>query len=304
LAQAKTNAMRILESLGIDFQIRVYDVDDENLDAVTVAAKVGLPPEQVFKTLLVRGDVAGPLFAVIPGNMELDFKALARLSGNRSTEMIPLKEVTPLTGYVRGGVTVLGAKKAYPAYVDFTIELWEIISISAGVRGMQLLLSPSAYLRAVQGTTGRDRPLSSLTHSLLQIARNSRQLLRASQQVANPELTMMLVEKIDRQQSGAVRHSGMIGAQARPVAGKIVQTRKHLGPARLSYALSRRGRQRFTAQALRQTLVQPRGPIAGRRQAGVHDLVRQDAAQESTTRIASHEGHANTAIEEPSAPLG
>lgn len=154
MATQKTNAMRILESMGIPFEVREYEMDAEHLDAITVAAKVGLPPEQVFKTLLVRGDRNGCAFVVIPGNMELDFKAAARLSGDRAIEMVPLKEVTPLTGYIRGGVTVLGAKKDYPVYVDFTIDLWDVISISAGQRGVQLLLTPAGYLQAVRGTVG------------------------------------------------------------------------------------------------------------------------------------------------------
>ncbi len=91
---------------------------------------------------------------MIPANAELDFKALAKVSGNRSTEMIPLKEVTPLTGYIRGGVTVLGAKKEFPVFVDFTVELWDVISISAGQRGTQLFLSPADYLRVANAATG------------------------------------------------------------------------------------------------------------------------------------------------------
>ncbi|MFN0103061.1 MAG: Cys-tRNA(Pro) deacylase [Bryobacteraceae bacterium] len=146
--------MRILEGMGIPFEVREYEVDDEHLDALTVAGKVGLPPERVFKTLLVRGDRTGCSFAVIPGNMELDFKALAKLTGDRKVEMTPLKDLTPLTGYVRGGATVLGAKKAFPVFVDFTIELWDAVGISAGQRGVQLVVAPADYLRAVNGRVG------------------------------------------------------------------------------------------------------------------------------------------------------
>jgi Cys-tRNA(Pro)/Cys-tRNA(Cys) deacylase len=146
--------MRILEGMGIPFEVRTYEVDEEHLDAVTVAEKVGLPPEQVFKTLLVRGDRNGCAFVVIPGNMELDFKAVGKLTGDRKVEMVPLKEVTPLTGYIRGGVTVLGAKKEFPVYVDFTVELWDVISVSAGQRGIQLFVAPADYLRAVGATVG------------------------------------------------------------------------------------------------------------------------------------------------------
>lgn len=138
----------MLESLGIRYELREYSVDPEDLAAESVAAKIGMPAEQVFKTLVARGDRNGPCFAVIPGNTELDLKALAASSGNRKVELVPLKEVQPLTGYIRGGVTVLGAKKAFPVFADETVELWEKISISAGVRGTQIILQPADYLRA------------------------------------------------------------------------------------------------------------------------------------------------------------
>ena len=109
----KTNAVRLFDSFGVHYELREYEVDPKDLSAETVAAKIGMPPEQVFKTLVVRGDRNGPCFAVIPGSYELDYKALAKLSRDRSVEMVPLKDVRPLTGYVRGGVTVLGAKKNY-----------------------------------------------------------------------------------------------------------------------------------------------------------------------------------------------
>lgn len=150
----KTNAARILDSLSIRYELREYEVDPEDLRAETVAAKVGLPPEQVFKTLLARGDRCGPCFAIVPANAELDLKALARLSGDRKVDTVPLKEVQPLTGYIRGGVTVLGAKKAFPVYADETIELFDVISISAGVRGTQILLAPADYLQATKATLG------------------------------------------------------------------------------------------------------------------------------------------------------
>ena len=150
----KTNAVRILDSLNIKYELREYEVDPEDLAAETVAAKIGLPPEQVFKTLLARGDRNGPCFAVVPGNAELDYKALAKLSGDRKLELVSLKEVQPLTGYIRGGVTVLGARKDYPVFADETIELWDIISISAGVRGTQILLPPADYLRVTNAAVG------------------------------------------------------------------------------------------------------------------------------------------------------
>ena len=144
----KTNAVRLLDSLGISYELREYTVDPEDLAAESVAAKIGMPAEQVFKTLVARGDRNGPCFAVIPGNTELDLKALAARSGDRKVELAPLKEVQPLTGYIRGGVTVLGAKKQFPVFADETIELWDQISISAGVRGTQIILRPADYLRA------------------------------------------------------------------------------------------------------------------------------------------------------------
>jgi Cys-tRNA(Pro)/Cys-tRNA(Cys) deacylase len=146
----KTNAARLLDALDISYELRDYEVDPDDLTAASVAAKIGLPAEQVFKTLVARGDRTGVLLAVVPGNAELDLKALARLTGDRKVDTVPLKEVQPLTGYIRGGVTALAAKKDYPVWVDETLELFDVISISAGVRGTQLLLSPADYLRALR----------------------------------------------------------------------------------------------------------------------------------------------------------
>lgn len=150
----KTNAARLLDSLGIRYELRDYDVDPEDLSAETVAAKVGMPPEQVFKTLVARGDRTGVLMAVVPGNGELDLKALARLSGDRKVDTVPLKELQPLTGYIRGGVTAIGGKKEYPVFVDETLELFDVVAVSAGVRGTQLVLAPADYLRVTQGKVG------------------------------------------------------------------------------------------------------------------------------------------------------
>lgn len=150
----KTNAARALESLGIRFELREYEVDPDDLAAETVAAKIGLPPEQVFKTLVLRGDRNGVCLAVVPGNAEVNEKALARLTGDRKMEMVPLKEVQGLTGYIRGGVTALAAKRDFPVYVDETAELFDQISISAGVRGTQILIAPGDYLRAVNAAVG------------------------------------------------------------------------------------------------------------------------------------------------------
>jgi Cys-tRNA(Pro)/Cys-tRNA(Cys) deacylase len=149
----KTNGARILEALGIAFELHEYEVDPEDLSALTVAKKIGMPPEQVFKTLLTSGGPNSYVFAVIPGDAELDFKKLARAAGVRKAEMVPLKEVQPLTGYIRGGVTVFGAKKAYPVFVDETILLFDRISVSAGARGTQLILAPEDYIRAAVAQT-------------------------------------------------------------------------------------------------------------------------------------------------------
>ncbi|MDI3254183.1 Cys-tRNA(Pro) deacylase [Pseudacidobacterium ailaaui] len=146
----KTNAARYLDSLGIHYELRNYALDDENFSAILVAEKIGLPPEQVFKTLLCVTSEKEHIFAVIPGNAELDFKKLAHAAGARKAEMVSLKDIQPLTGYVRGGVTVFGAKKDFPVYVDETIELFDQISVSAGTRGTQILLSSTDYVRAAK----------------------------------------------------------------------------------------------------------------------------------------------------------
>jgi Cys-tRNA(Pro)/Cys-tRNA(Cys) deacylase len=146
----KTNGARFLETLGIPFELLEYEVDPEDLSAIAVAKKISMPPEQVFKTLLTTGGHGDFVFAVVPGDAELDFKKLARAAGLRKAEMAPLKDVQPLTGYIRGGVTVFGAKKAYPVYVDETAILFDKISVSAGTRGTQVILAPDDYLRAAR----------------------------------------------------------------------------------------------------------------------------------------------------------
>ena len=150
----KTNAVRLLDTLGVRYELREYEVDPVVLEAETVARKIGLPPEQVFKTLVARGDRNGVCLAVVPANMELDEKALARLTGDRKMELAPLKEVQPLTGYIRGGVTALACKREYPVFVDETAQLFDAISVSAGARGMQIVLKPGDYIAAVNGVVG------------------------------------------------------------------------------------------------------------------------------------------------------
>jgi Cys-tRNA(Pro)/Cys-tRNA(Cys) deacylase len=146
----KTNAVRLLDTLGIAYQLKSYPVDPQDLSAESVADKVGLPLQQVWKTLVVRGDRHGVCLAVVGGDSELDLKAVARATENGRVEMVPLKEVQPLTGYVRGGVTALACKKEYPVVVDRAIEPFELVSVSAGTRGLQILLAPSDYLRATR----------------------------------------------------------------------------------------------------------------------------------------------------------
>lgn len=146
----KTNAARILDELQITYKLVEYPVDEEHLDAVHVAAEVGMPAAQVFKTLCVRGDKNGVMFAVIPGDGELDLKALAKVSGNKRAELVHLKEVLPLTGYIRGGCSPLGAKKNYPVYMDETCDLWDEIAISAGQRGMQIIAAPADLQKATK----------------------------------------------------------------------------------------------------------------------------------------------------------
>ena len=146
---AKTNAIRILDQLGIAYELREYEVDPDDLAAETVAAKIDMPPEQVFKTLVARGDRNGVCLAVIPGNALLDLKALAKASGDRKTDTVHLNEVLPLTGYIRGGVTALACRKEYPVWLDETAILWDKISVSAGQRGLQIILAPDDYVQAV-----------------------------------------------------------------------------------------------------------------------------------------------------------
>ena len=150
----KTNAARILDELKILYELREYEVELEDLSAETVARKIGLEAVQVFKTLVVRGERNGVCLAVVPANAELDLKALAKLAGDRKMELAALREVQPLTGYVRGGVTALACKKDYPVYIDETAILFEQISVSAGVRGTQILVSPEDYMRVVKAVAG------------------------------------------------------------------------------------------------------------------------------------------------------
>jgi Cys-tRNA(Pro)/Cys-tRNA(Cys) deacylase len=147
----KTIAARMLDQLKISYELRAYDVSEDELDAITVARKVNMPPEATFKTLVVRGDKSGVIMACIPGDAELDLKKFAAISGNKKVEMVPVKEIQSLTGYIRGGVSPLGSKKKYPLYLDQSALNHERISVSAGQRGLQMILSPQDLQRAANG---------------------------------------------------------------------------------------------------------------------------------------------------------
>ena len=148
----KTNAARFLDQLGIHYELREYEVDPDDLAAEAVAIKIGLPPGQLFKTLVANGDRHGICMTAIPSATELDLKRLAAVSGNRKIHLVPVKDLQRLTGYIRGGVTAIGAKKTYPVYADNSIERFGLISISAGMRGLQILLAPADYLRVAKAT--------------------------------------------------------------------------------------------------------------------------------------------------------
>ena len=157
-APKKTTAARVLDGHGVRYELRPYQVDESDLSAPTVAAKVGLPCAQVFKTLCVRGEKTGVHFAVIAADQDLDLKALAKAVGDKKMTLVSLKEVQPLTGYVRGGVTVFGAKRDYPVVVDTTMREQAVVSVSAGQRGLQIFLAPADYLRscrALEAPIGR-----------------------------------------------------------------------------------------------------------------------------------------------------
>ncbi len=150
----KTNAARILERLGINYSILEFDVDEDDLSAQDAARKLGLPPDQIFKTLVARGDKSGVIIACVPGGSELDLKALARVSGNKKVELVPLKEIRQLTGYIRGAVSPLGMKSGYCFYLDHSSFNHEVIIVSAGSRGMQISLSPHDLAGALNAETG------------------------------------------------------------------------------------------------------------------------------------------------------
>ena len=146
----KTNVARLLDKAKVAYELIPYEVDESDLSAIHVAEQLGEDVNQVFKTLVVRGDKTGVIFACIPGDGELDLKALAKASGNKRAELVPLKEVLPLTGYIRGGCSPLGAKKNYPVYMDASSNSWDEIAVSAGVRGMQIVAAPADLQQATR----------------------------------------------------------------------------------------------------------------------------------------------------------
>ena len=149
MAINKTNAARLLETAGIHFELIPYEVDENNLAADHVAAQLGEPIERVFKTLVLRGDRGGLFVCVMPGDMEVDLKVAARISGNKSCAMIHMKELLPETGYIRGGCSPIGMKKPLPTFIYESALLYDYIYVSAGVRGLQLKLSPEDLIRFV-----------------------------------------------------------------------------------------------------------------------------------------------------------
>jgi len=144
--------MRALDREQIAYETRAYEVDESDLSAETVARKVGLAPEQVFKSIVSRGDRTGVLVALVPAGSVVEPRLLASASGNKRTEVVALKEVLDLTGYIRGAVTPLALKRPYPIFVDETVELWPVVSISAGQRGLQIFIAPSDLVRVTGAT--------------------------------------------------------------------------------------------------------------------------------------------------------
>jgi len=151
----KTNASRILDKLKIPYEILEYEVDEQDLSAENAAKKMSQPLKQVFKTLVIRGDRTRILVACIPGGAELNLKTLASISGNKKVEMIHLKEIKSLTGYIRGGVSPLAMKKIYPTYIDESAFQFPFIIFCAGVRGLQLKVDPNDLLKAVRLISGK-----------------------------------------------------------------------------------------------------------------------------------------------------
>ncbi len=150
----KTNAARLLDASRIEYELTEYEVDESDLSATTLAKKIGQNIEQIFKTLVLRGDKTSVFVAVIPGNTEVDLKKAAKISGNKNCAMVQQKELLGLTGYIRGGCSPLGMKKAYPIYIHETCQLFDHIFVSAGQRGLQLKINPDDLVNIVGAVVG------------------------------------------------------------------------------------------------------------------------------------------------------
>ena len=150
----KTNAARLLDRAGIKYSLIPYSVDENDLAATHVAESLGEPIERVFKTLVLKGDKSGYVVCVVPGDKEVDLKSLAKSSGNKKVEMIPMKELLPVTGYIRGGCSPVGMKKKFPTYIDSSASQFETIFVSAGVRGLQIEVSPADLVSFTSAVLG------------------------------------------------------------------------------------------------------------------------------------------------------
>lgn len=150
----KTNAARLLDKAGIRYKLNAYTVDENDLSAVHVAGEMGVRPDELYKTLVLRGDRNGIFVCVVPGDCEVDLKKAARISGNKKAEMLHVKELLPLTGYIRGGCSPIGMKKHYPTFVDAHISEHDTVYVSAGVRGLQIVIAPDALVGYLDAVTG------------------------------------------------------------------------------------------------------------------------------------------------------
>lgn len=148
----KTNVMRLLDAANIPYRVQEYQVDDHHVSGAQVAQQTNMDPDTVFKTLVTRGDKTGIQVFCIPVNCELDLKKAATVSKNKKVEMVPMKDILGLTGYIRGGCSPIGMKKKYPTYIDETVVLFDEIAVSAGVRGAQVILNSTHLCQFVEGT--------------------------------------------------------------------------------------------------------------------------------------------------------
>ena len=151
----KTNAMRRLDAAKIKYEVKEYEVDESDLSGIHIADQIGLPYEQVFKTLVLHGEKSGYFVCVIPGEHEVDLKMAAKVSGNKKCDLIPMKDLLPLTGYIRGGCSPIGMKKRFPTYIHETCLDFPFIFVSAGIRGLQIKLGPQDLINQSQATVCR-----------------------------------------------------------------------------------------------------------------------------------------------------